>query len=73
MVGPAVTLPESAATHLAPPRCITRDLRWGTPVPLPGFEKKVFYVWFDAPIGYISITGEGASTRRSVLAPQLGT
>jgi len=37
-------------------RCITRDLRWGTPVPLPGFEKKVFYVWFDAPIGYISIT-----------------
>jgi methionyl-tRNA synthetase len=37
-------------------RCITRDLRWGTPVPLPGFEKKVFYVWFDAPIGYCSIT-----------------
>lgn len=37
-------------------RCITRDLSWGTPVPLPGLEKKVFYVWFDAPIGYISIT-----------------
>lgn len=37
-------------------RCITRDLKWGTPVPLPGFEDKVFYVWFDAPIGYISIT-----------------
>ena len=38
------------------PRCITRDLKWGTPVPLPGFTEKVFYVWFDAPIGYISIT-----------------
>ena len=37
-------------------RAITRDLRWGTPVPEPGYEKKVFYVWFDAPIGYISIT-----------------
>jgi methionyl-tRNA synthetase len=37
-------------------RCITRDLEWGTPVPKEGFEKKVFYVWFDAPIGYISIT-----------------
>lgn len=37
-------------------RCITRDLSWGVPVPLEGFENKVFYVWFDAPIGYISIT-----------------
>lgn len=37
-------------------RCITRDLKWGIPVPKPGFEDKVFYVWFDAPIGYISIT-----------------
>jgi methionyl-tRNA synthetase len=37
-------------------RCITRDLKWGVPVPLKGFEDKVFYVWFDAPIGYISIT-----------------
>ncbi|CAF0762286.1 unnamed protein product [Brachionus calyciflorus] len=36
-------------------RCITRDLKWGTPVPLEGFEDKVFYVWFDAPIGYLSI------------------
>ena len=37
-------------------RCITRDLSWGVPVPdMPG---KVFYVWFDAPIGYISITAE---------------
>lgn len=38
------------------PRPITRDLSWGIPVPRPGYEKKVFYVWFDAPIGYISIT-----------------
>ena len=38
------------------PRCITRDLKWGTPVPKAGYEDKVFYVWFDAPIGYISIT-----------------
>uniref|UniRef100_A0A1B6DHK9 Methionine--tRNA ligase, cytoplasmic n=2 Tax=Clastoptera arizonana TaxID=38151 RepID=A0A1B6DHK9_9HEMI len=38
------------------PRCITRDLKWGIPVPLQGFEQKVFYVWFDAPIGYISMT-----------------
>lgn len=38
------------------PRCITRDLKWGIPVPYKGFENKVFYVWFDAPIGYMSIT-----------------
>ena len=37
-------------------RCITRDLKWGVSVPLPGWENKVFYVWFDAPIGYLSIT-----------------
>jgi methionyl-tRNA synthetase len=37
-------------------RAITRDLKWGIPVPLEGFEDKVFYVWFDAPIGYISMT-----------------
>ncbi|MGP1455922.1 MAG: methionine--tRNA ligase [Treponema sp.] len=37
-------------------RAITRDLKWGIPVPKQGFEDKVFYVWFDAPIGYISIT-----------------
>lgn len=44
------------------PRCITRDLEWGTPVPklegLEDYENKVLYVWFDAPIGYISITME---------------
>lgn len=38
------------------PRCITRDLKWGFPVNKEGFEDKVFYVWFDAPIGYIGIT-----------------
>ena len=37
-------------------RAITRDLKWGIPVPKEGFEDKVFYVWFDAPIGYISIS-----------------
>ncbi|MFP3278995.1 MAG: methionine--tRNA ligase [Candidatus Micrarchaeota archaeon] len=39
-------------------REITRDLKWGFPVPLKGFEDKVFYVWFDAVIGYIGITKE---------------
>ncbi|KAK2999699.1 hypothetical protein RJ639_022582 [Escallonia herrerae] len=37
-------------------RCITRDLKWGVPVPHERFMDKVFYVWFDAPIGYVSIT-----------------
>ncbi|MDG7022663.1 MAG: class I tRNA ligase family protein, partial [Nitrososphaerota archaeon] len=41
-------------------RSITRDLKWGVPVPLEGFEDKIFYVWFDAPIGYISSTKEWA-------------
>jgi len=41
-------------------RSITRDLKWGVPVPLEGFENKIFYVWFDAPIGYISSTKEWA-------------
>lgn len=40
------------------PRAITRDLEWGVPVPLEGAEGKVIYVWFDAPIGYISSTIE---------------
>src|SRR5207253_10512228 len=39
-------------------RCITRDLTWGVPVNRPGFEGKVFYVWFDAPIEYIAATKE---------------
>lgn len=42
-------------------RAITRDLQWGVKVPLDGFEDKVFYVWFDAPIGYISFTKEWAA------------
>ena len=42
------------------PRSITRDLDWGIPVPLPGAEGKVLYVWFDAPIGYISATRQWA-------------
>ncbi len=41
-------------------RAVTRDLSWGIPVPLPGFEGKVLYVWFDATIGYISSTREWA-------------
>ncbi|MFT4521573.1 MAG: methionyl-tRNA synthetase [Bacteroidia bacterium] len=40
------------------PRAMTRDLDWGVPVPAPGAEGKVMYVWFDAPIGYISATKE---------------
>jgi len=42
------------------PRAMTRDLDWGVPVPLPNAEGKVLYVWFDAPIGYISATKEWA-------------
>ncbi len=42
------------------PRSITRDSTWGIPIPLEGTEGKVFYVWFDAPIGYISATKEWA-------------
>jgi len=38
------------------PRAITRDLEWGIPVPVKGGEGKVLYVWFDAPIGYVSFT-----------------
>jgi methionyl-tRNA synthetase len=40
------------------PRAVTRDLDWGVPVPVDGVEGKVLYVWFDAPIGYISATKE---------------
>ena len=40
------------------PRAVTRDLDWGIPVPVKGAEGKVLYVWFDAPIGYISATKE---------------
>jgi methionyl-tRNA synthetase len=45
------------------PRAITRDSSWGIPVPLESAKGKVFYVWFDAPIGYISATREWAELR----------
>ncbi|MGH2567890.1 MAG: methionine--tRNA ligase, partial [Bacteroidota bacterium] len=41
-------------------RAVTRDLSWGVPVPVPGYEHKVIYVWFDAVLGYISSTKEWA-------------
>ena len=47
------------------PRCITRDLKWGFPVNKPGFENKVFYVWFDAPIVYIGITKQWSDEKPS--------
>ena len=43
------------------PRAVTRDLDWGIPVPVEGADGKVLYVWFDAPIGYISSTKEWAA------------
>ena len=46
-------------------RCITRDIACGVSVPLPGYENKVFYVWFDAPLGYISITKYRSDTQIS--------
>lgn len=45
------------------PRAVTRDLDWGIPVPAPNAEGKVLYVWFDAPIGYISSTKEWAAKK----------
>ncbi len=45
------------------PRAVTRDLDWGVKVPVEGAEGKVLYVWFDAPIGYISATKEWAETK----------
>src|SRR3990167_6930276 len=42
------------------PRCISRDLKWGIPIPKKGFEDKVFYVWFDAPMAYIAMTKDWA-------------
>jgi len=46
--------------HGLQPRAVTRDLDWGVPVPVDGAEGKVLYVWFDAPIGYISATKDWA-------------
>lgn len=51
-------------------RCITRDLKWGIPVPMAGFENKVFYVWFDAPLGYMSITAKYTKEWREWWQPQ---
>ena len=56
------------------PRAMTRDLDWGIKVPLPGAEGKVLYVWFDAPIGYISATRalfqEMADGKKKFATPQ---
>jgi methionyl-tRNA synthetase len=58
-----IALAKSWLTSELRDRCITRDLAWGVPVPRAGFEHKVFYVWFDAPIGYIAATQEWAIAR----------
>ena len=52
----AVKMTEAWIRDGLKPRAITRDLKWGIPVPKDGYRNKVFYVWFDAPIGYISMT-----------------
>jgi methionyl-tRNA synthetase len=54
------SLARSLVTSDLRDRCITRDLAWGVRVPRAGFESKVFYVWFDAPIAYIAATQEWA-------------
>ncbi len=54
----AVTTTETWLKNGLKNRSITRDLKWGIPVPKKGYENKVFYSWFDAPIGYIGITKE---------------
>lgn len=51
------------------PRAVTRDLDWGVPVPLPGADGKVLYVWFDAPIGYISATKQWALEQKKDWEP----
>ena len=50
-------------------RAITRDLKWGIPVPKEGYENKVFYVWFNAPIGYMSITKQLADEMKAAGKP----
>lgn len=59
-------------------RCITRDLKWGVPVPSQYLEEekvnKVFYVWFEAPIGYISMTAAAlAENWKKWWIPEPGT
>lgn len=51
-----INITESWLKEGLKPRGITRDYKWGVPVPLPDYSGKVFYVWFDACIGYVSIT-----------------
>ena len=51
------------------PRAVTRDLDWGIPVPIEGADGKVLYVWFDAPIGYISATKEWAAKNNTDWKP----
>lgn len=51
------------------PRAVTRDLDWGIPVPVKGAEGKVLYVWFDAPIGYISASKEWAANHQKDWEP----
>ena len=51
------------------PRAMTRDLNWGVPVPIEGAQGKLMYVWFDAPIGYISATKEWAAKEGKDWAP----
>jgi len=51
------------------PRAVTRDLDWGIPVPVEGADGKVLYVWFDAPIGYISATKEWATQNNTDWQP----
>jgi methionyl-tRNA synthetase len=55
--------------HGLQPRAVTRDLNWGVDVPLEEAEGKVLYVWFDAPIGYISATREWASENKKDWEP----
>jgi methionyl-tRNA synthetase len=66
-----VSLAESWLTGELRDRCITRDLSWGIPVPRRGFEGKVFYVWFDAPIACIAATCERRSNNPSLKRPGL--
>lgn len=54
----SITMTEAWLKEGLKPRCITRDLQWGITVPKKGFEQKVFYSWFDAPIAYIGITAQ---------------
>ena len=54
----AITMTEGWLKTGVKPRCISRNLKWGVPIPKEGYEDKVFYSWFDAPIGYIGITKE---------------